>query len=593
MTMLGANLSGAQTDFRLWAPFAQRATVRLMRRDGSREDFAMRCEEGGQFLLSTHAAAGDRYFYLLNDDPLQLPDPVSRLLPEGVHGPTEIVDPNAFRWNDSGWGGVSFEQYVIYELHIGTFTPTGTFDSAIEKLDYLRDLGITAIELLPASAFPGKRNWGYDGVSLYAVQESYGGPEGLKRFVNAAHARGLAVAMDVVYNHVGNEGNYLGKFGPYFTDKHSTPWGKAVNFDDRECPHVREYFIENALYWIREYYIDGLRLDAVHEIKDDSPTHILAELRDRVQRFAAEAGREITLVAESDENSPRYVRPRSKGGYGLNAVWSDDFHHAAHALFTGEREGYYQDFGSVADLVKALNEGFVFQGQQFQFWKRPRGEKPEGMPIAGHVICIQNHDQVGNRAMGDRLSSLVPRGVRKLMAALLLLAPETPLIWMGQEYDEPHPFQFFTDYGDLALQKAVSEGRRREFKDFKSFGAEFPDPQDPATFERSKLNWQFTPEQQEMHQWYKQLLCLRRKLYGGEAKRSAKARAVGEQEIEMQIPAESSKVVLRATWNSAEPRKAADWPVLLVSDENGVIVEIMARPEIAAGIAVNFKQLCE
>jgi maltooligosyltrehalose trehalohydrolase len=535
------------------------------------------------------AKAGNRYFYLLNDDPLQLPDPVSRLLPEGVHGPTEIVDPSKFRWSDEGWRGVPFGQYVIYELHIGTFTPGGTFDSAIEKLDYLRDLGITAIELLPVAAFPGKRNWGYDGVSLYAVQESYGGPEGLKRFVDAAHQRGLAVMMDVVYNHVGNEGNYLGKFGPYFTDKHSTPWGSAINFDDRECRHVRDYFVENALYWVREYHIDGLRQDAVHEIKDDSPTHVLAELRDRVQQFAAEAGREVTLVAESDENSPRYVRSRAQGGYGLNGVWSDDFHHAAHALFTGEREGYYRDFGNVVDLVKALNEGFVFQGQQFKFWGKPRGENPEGMPLAAHVICIQNHDQVGNRAMGDRLTSLVPRGVRKLLAALLLLAPETPLLWMGQEYDEQHPFQFFTDFGDPALQKAVSEGRRREFKDFTSFGDEFPDPQDPATFERSKLNWQFTPEQQEMHKWYRQLLCLRKKIYGMEVERSARARAVGEKEVELRIPAENPNIVLRGRWDSNEPLNSSDWPMLLASDEDGVRLKIEARADLEGEL----RRLCE
>ena len=551
--MLGATVQGSQTDFRVWAPNVKHVTLRLLRRDRTREDTPMEPAGNGEFHLVRNATPGDKYFYLLDDDPLQVPDPVSRFLPDGVHGATEIVDTN-FRWTDQTWRGVPYRDYIIYELHTGTFTPEGTFDSAIAKLDYLKELGITAVELMPVNAFPGKRNWGYDGVSMYAVQESYGGPDSLKRLVNAAHGKGLAVVLDVVYNHLGNEGNYLGRFGPYFTRKHTTPWGDAINFDDHDCEPVREYIIENALYWIREYHIDGLRMDAVHAIKDDSPTHVVAELRDRVQQFATEAGREVTLVAESDENSPRYARSRDKGGYGLNGVWSDDFHHAAHTLFTGEREGYYQDFGDLMPLIKAINEGFVFQGEIFQFWGRPRGEKPKDMPLEAHVICIQNHDQVGNRALGERLTSLVPRQIRKLMAALLLLAPETPLLWMGQEYDEEHPFQFFTDYGDPVLQKAVSEGRRNEFKDFKSFGAEFADPQDRATFERSKLNWNHSPQQQEMLNWYKKLIRIRKQLYRGGDPRTAKAATATSNAIEIRVPAESPRPILRAEW-SAEPGK--------------------------------------
>lgn len=587
MPMLGAQVREKQTEFRVWAPFAQRMTLRLMRRDGSREDLAMQAAEGGEFHLVADAVAGDRYFYLVNDDPLQLPDPVSRFLPDCVHGPTEILDPNTFRWTDQSWRGVPYRDYVIYELHIGTFTPEGTFDAAIGKLDYLKQLGVTAIEIMPVAAFPGKRNWGYDGVSMYAVLESYGGPEGLKRLVNAAHQKGIAVVLDVVYNHLGNEGNYLGKFGPYFTDKHQTPWGNAINYDDECCRHVRDYVTENALYWIREYHIDGLRMDAVQTIKDDSPVHLLAELRDRVQQFAGEAGRNVTLVAETDENSPRYVRPRAKGGYGLDGVWSDDFHHAAHALFTGEREGYYQDFGKVEQLVQALNEGFVFQGQTFKFWGKPRGEKAEDMQPEAHVICIQNHDQVGNRARGERLTSLVSSGVRKLLAALLLLAPETPLLWMGQEYDERNPFQFFTDYGDPGLQKAVSEGRRNEFKDFKSFGAEFPDPQDPATFEHSKLNWQHTAEQREMLEWYRQLLCLRRKLYSSQP-RSAHTEATGAAGIELRIPALDPEVILRAGWSEETAGETANWPLVLESQEDDVRVTISAAPAVAGKL----KPLC-
>ena len=588
MPMLGAEVRESETEFRVWAPFAEKMTLRLLRRDGSREDIAMRRTQDGEFQLLANAAAGEKYFYLINDDPLQLPDPVSRFLPDGVHGPSGIVDPKSFQWTDQNWRGIPYSEYVYYELHVGTFTPQGMFDSAIEKLDYLKELGITAIEIMPVAAFPGKRNWGYDGVSMYAVQESYGGPDGLKRLVNAAHQKGIAVTLDVVYNHLGNEGNYLGKFGPYFTDKHQTPWGNAINYDDDCCRKVRDYVIENALYWIREYHIDGLRLDAVQTIKDDSPVHLLAELRDRVRQSAAEAGREVTIVAETDENSPRYVRSRAQGGFGLNGVWSDDFHHAAHALFTGEQEGYYQDFGKAEQLAKALSEGFVFQGETFHFWGRPRGEKAGDMPLEAHVICIQNHDQVGNRALGDRLTTLVPRGVRKLLAALLLLAPETPLLWMGQEYDEKNPFQFFTDYADPALQKAVSEGRRNEFKDFKSFGAEFPDPQDPATFERSKLNWQHTSKQREMLEWYRQLLCLRRKLYSADQPRRARAEAPTATSIELRIPAENPEVIVHAKWTDAPVREAVNWPRLLSSDGEGARITISAAPALAD----NLRRLC-
>jgi maltooligosyltrehalose trehalohydrolase len=595
IAMLGAQLQGTNTEFRVWAPAARSVTLRLLRQNGRsnshHEDLSMNPESGGEYALVTDATAGDRYFYLLNGDPLQMPDPVSRFLPEGVHGPTEIVDPNSFRWTDQHWHGIPFRDYIIYELHIGTFTPAGTFDSAIEKLDYLKELGITAIELMPVAAFPGQRNWGYDGVSMYAVQESYGGPAGLKRLVDAAHQRGLAVVLDVVYNHLGNEGNYLGKFGPYFTDKHQTPWGMAINFDDKQCNHVRDYIIENALYWIREYHIDGLRMDAVHAIKDDSPTHVLAELRDRVHQFAAEAGREVALVAESDENSTRYTRARDHGGYGLDGVWSDDFHHAAHTLFTGEREGYYQDYGRVDDLVKAINEGFVFQGQTFKFWGGPRGEQPRNMPLPAHVVCIQNHDQVGNRALGDRLTTLVPRGIRKLLAAVLLLAPETPLIWMGQEYDEQNPFQFFTDYGDPTLQKAVSEGRRNEFKDFTSFGSEFPDPQDPDTFEHSKLNWQLSSDQRQMLDWYRQVLCLRKKLYGEDSARTAQAQARGPQSLEMRIPGTDPVITVRAQWNAertSQQEQQSEEEVLLSSHGGGAEITISSNSDLADEL----KQLC-
>ena len=344
--------------------------------------------------------------------------------------------------------------YVVYELHVGTFTPEGTFDGVISKLDYLRQLGVTAIEIMPVAAFPGTRDWGYDGVSPYAVQASYGGPDGLKRLVDAAHNAGLAVILDVVYNHLGPEGNYLPKFGPYFTSHHKTPWGDAINYDSECCEHVRQYVVDNALYWIREYRLDGLRLDAVQTIKDDSPQHIVAEIQARVQQLARQLNRRVCVIAETDENISRYVKPASEGGYGLDAVWSDDFHHAIHALFTGERQGYYQDFGDPQQIARALREGYVFQGEHFRFWNAPRGTTAQSVPLPANVICIQNHDQVGNRAKGERLTTLIPRGARKVAAALLLLAPHTPLLFMGQEYDESSPFQFFADFQDAGVEKS-------------------------------------------------------------------------------------------------------------------------------------------
>src|SRR5579884_121556 len=358
--MLGATLTEDICEFRVWAPSANTLTLRLY--DGDKhQDFLMQ-KDNGLFEFRASAGAGDRYSYIV-DQNKPVPDPVSRLLPEGVHGPTEIVDPDAFVWKDAGWRGLPLRDYVIYELHIGTFTPEGTFDAAIAKLPYLKKLGVTVIEIMPVAAFPGSRNWGYDGVSPYAVQASYGGPEGLKRLVNAAHEIGLGVMMDAVYNHLGNEGNYLRLFGPYFTDKHQTPWGEAINYDQQGCESVRQYFVENALYWIREYHMDGLRLDAVQTIKDDSRKHILAEITENAAALAQELGRTICVIAESDENDERLVLPRNAGGYSLEAVWSDDFHHAIHAFFTGERKGYYQDFGHPEQITRALEQGFVFQGE--------------------------------------------------------------------------------------------------------------------------------------------------------------------------------------------------------------------------------------
>lgn len=571
--MSGANLAGDSCDFRVWAPAAHSVTLRLTNEHGTR-DWPMAYLDDGYYALQAFARAGDRYSYIV-DQNKPVPDPVSRLLPEGVHGQTEIVDPESFTWTDNDWRGLQLRDYVIYELHIGTFTAEGTFDAAIAKLLYLKKLGITMIEIMPVAAFPGTRNWGYDGVSPYAVQASYGGPDGLKRLVNAAHEIGLGVILDVVYNHLGNEGNYLRLFGPYFTSKHKTPWGEAINYDQPDSEGVRRYFVENALYWIREYHFDGLRLDAVQTIYDSSPRHILAEIGENVSALAQELGRTVRVIAESDENDAKLVKPLQSGGYGLDAVWSDDFHHAIHALFTGERKGYYQDFGRPEQIVRALQEGFVYQGEPFQFWGgRPRGASSAGMSAPAHVICLQNHDQVGNRARGERLTALIPRGARMLAAALLLLSPETPLLFMGQEFDETNPFLFFTDYGDPALQKAVSEGRQQEFKDFDFAGDEVPDPQDPATFIRSKLNWQLTQGENSMLEWYVALLALQRK-YVASSERTCKAELI-DGVIHMQVPAEEPalKVFARIQGENALPELSGHWERALAEEADGYAISV-------------------
>jgi maltooligosyltrehalose trehalohydrolase len=571
--------------FRVWAPNAQKISLRLLPVNGESKAIELRRgldTDRDTWEAQAEAQPGDRYYYVVDDR--QVPDPVSRLLPEGVHGPTEIVDPLQFQWTDSEWRGLPFFDYVLYELHLGTFTPEGTFDGAIKRLDALKQLGVTAVELMPVNAFPGRRNWGYDGVGLYAVQASYGGPEAFRRFVDEAHRRGLAVILDVVYNHLGNEGNYLRLFGPYFTARHHTPWGDAVNYDGEGCEGVRRFIVDNALYWLNEYHLDGLRLDAVQTIRDNFPRHIVAEIAERAHALGARLQRAICIMAETDENDARYVLPPSRGGYGLEAMWSDDFHHALHAMFTGERAGYYQDFGAPRQLAKVLNEGYVFQGEFFHFWKDIRGTPARDVPLPANIICIQNHDQVGNRAKGERLTELVPRGVRKLMAAILLLAPHTPLIFMGQEFDEAAPFQFFTDFADPTIQKAVSEGRRNEFKDF-AFG-EVPDPQHPATFERSRLNWAQVNEANDMLLWYRSLLQLRRSLFPPvsgtsvqTSERTCYARLLQEDAVlHMYVPRENSRLLFTCNLKPGTPlEQMPGWELRLSSEEDGYAVRVWTR----------------
>jgi maltooligosyltrehalose trehalohydrolase len=511
---LGARpIDGSQTLFRVWAPYAATAALRFWPAGGRHpEPVPMQPQPPGYFEARVpDVGAGTRYKYLL-DGTKERPDPASRFQPEGVHGPSEVIDPESFHWTDRQWTGPLLEDLIIYELHPGTFTEAGTFDAIIPHLRYLRnDLGITAIEVMPVGQFPGTRNWGYDGVYLFAPQASYGGPGGLKRLVDACHALGLAVILDVVYNHLGPEGNYLNDFGPYFTDRYRTPWGPAINYDGPDCDPVRHFVISNALYWLAEYHFDGLRLDAVHGIFDCGATHILRELSEAVHAFAARCGRRLNLIAESDLNDVRIIAPPDQGGYGMDAQWNDDFHHALHTVLTGERAGYYQDFGRVEQLATAVRDGFVYAGQRSAFRRRRHGNSARGRPASQFIVYAQNHDQVGNRALGDRLTTLVPFDALKVAAAAVLLGPNVPLLFMGEEYGERAPFLYFTDHGDPALVEAVRRGRRAEFEAF-GWPGEVPDPQDLRTFERSRLAWPrpVSGEQHALLQWYRRLIELRK-----------------------------------------------------------------------------------
>jgi maltooligosyltrehalose trehalohydrolase len=455
--------------------------------------------------------AGTLYRYRL-DHANERPDPASRYQPQGVHGPSQVID-NRFGWTDSSWIGPPLEEYVLYEVHVGTFSPQGTFDAIIPRLPQLRDLGITAIELMPLAQFPGDRNWGYDGVYPYAVQASYGGPAALKNLVNACHLHGMAVALDVVYNHLGPEGNYLTEFGPYFTDLYKTPWGEAINYEEAESDHVRRYFIENALFWVTDYHLDALRLDAVHAIRDASAQTFLEQLRQAVQERARELGRNIYLIAESHRNDAQLISAPEMGGAGYDGVWNDDFHHSLHVILTGERNGYYEDFRSVEDLAKCYREGFLYSGQYATFWRRRRGNSSRHIPAKRFVVYAQNHDQVGNRRDGDRLTQIVSFDRLKMAAGAVVLSANIPLLFMGEEYGEPAPFLYFVSHTDAQLVQAVRRGRREEFSRF-SWQGEIADPQSEETFWRSKLNWslQSGGQYRILRQFYHELLRLRREL---------------------------------------------------------------------------------
>jgi maltooligosyltrehalose trehalohydrolase len=500
-------------EFRVWAPHPQRVELVL----GERRAAMIPAGGGWWQLADADSGPGTDYAFSLDGGPPR-PDPRSAFQPYGVDGPSRVVDHGSSSWQpggwtDQAWRGVPLPGAVLYECHVGTFSAEGTFDGAIAHLDHVAALGADAIELMPVAEFSGDRGWGYDGVDLFAPHHAYGGPDGLKRLVDAAHARGLGVVLDVVYNHLGPAGNYLPGFGPYFSGQHHTFWGDAVNFDGPGSDEVRRFVVDNALSWLRDYHVDGLRLDAVHAFADDSARHICEQLADEVAALAAQTGRPLFLIAESDLNAPRFVRGAEAGGYGLDAAWADEWHHALHATLTGERSGYYEDFGPLPLLAKALRQAWVYDGVYSPHRQRTHGRPPAGLAGNRFVVCTQNHDQVGNRAAGERSSALMSEGRLRVAAALLLTSPFVPMLFQGEEWGARTPFQYFTGHADPALGRAVSEGRRREFSAFGWDPADLPDPQDPATFERSKLDWG-EPDggpQADLLAWYRELIALRRR----------------------------------------------------------------------------------
>ena len=497
-------------NFEVWAPQARTMEVKIGEKTFPLEKRA----RGWWFGEVEMAGTGTDYFFVVNGEEPAVPDPRSPWQPNGVHGASRVFDHTAFAWTDASWQAPPLASAIVYELHIGTFTAEGTLLAAESHLKYLKDLGVTHIELMPVVAFSGEWGWGYDGVDLYAPHSAYGGPGALKHFVNACHGEGLAVVLDVVYNHFGPVGNYLSKFGPYLTDCHSTPWGAAMNLEEAESDGVRRFLIDNALMWLRDYHFDGLRLDAVHALIDRSAIHFLEQLADEVRILEARLGKNFEVIAESDSNDSRLVRAKEGGGFGLDAQWSDDFHHALFTVLTGQHQGYYEDFGSLADLAKSLQEVFVYNGNYSRFRKRNHGRPVVGLPGNRFLGCIQNHDQVGNQAKGQRISHVVTLGRTKIAAAIVLTSPFIPLLFQGEEFAASTPFQYFTHYEDTEIGRLVSEGRKREFEGFGWAADEIPDPQDKATFERSKLDWSDLkkPVHAAILQWYKDLIHLRRTL---------------------------------------------------------------------------------
>ena len=579
---LGAWLDERGVQFRVWAPARDRVQLVV---DPGRPDsrtFALDRVADGTFTGTFDLASGTRYAYLL-DGAGPFPDPASRFQPDGVHGPSAIVDPRAFAWSDRGWRGIELRDVTIYEAHVGTFTPEGTFAGAAARLPHLRDLGVTAIELMPVAEFPGTRNWGYDGVAPFAPSRAYGAPDDLRRLVDTAHDLGLAVFLDVVYNHFGPDGAYFSQFSPhYFSDHHHTPWGQAMNLDGEQSSQVREFFFENALHWIHEYHVDGLRLDATHALIDDGPRHFLEELGHRVR--ATVATREVLLIAEDDRNLSTIVTSPRDGGCGLDAVWADDFHHQMRRLTAGDADGYFQDFsGSSEDLASTIRRGWFFTGQHSAFRGGPRGTDPAGITLERMIIALQNHDQIGNRAFGDRLNHQIEPAVFRAASALLLMAPETPLLFMGQEWAAGTPFQYFTDHHSR-LGQLVTEGRRAEFSTFAALAdehrrARIPDPQARSTFEASMLDW--TERGREPHagieRLHRALLRLRREApvdrfevtaLGSDAIGLLRASA-SRDALLLVVRLRGAGEIALDGWPAIEPHR--DWRVVLTTEDEAFV----------------------
>ena len=508
----GQFVEASMAPYRVWAPFAEQVSVNI---EGATIPMDRDPHLEGWWVATGRPAKGGEVYTFNVDDNQRLPDPRSGWQPEGVGGPSRVVDHSTFRWTDEEFQARPLSSALIYELHVGTFTVEGTFDAIIPRLDHLKRLGVTHVEIMPVAEFPGRFGWGYDGVSLFAPRNLYGGPDGLKRLVDACHARGLAVLLDVVYNHLGPSGNFLPKFGPYFTDRHHTPWGDALNFDGPHSDEVRRFFCDNALMWLRDYHLDGLRLDAVHAIVDTSAISFLEQLSTEVDVLKAHLGRHLILIAESDLNDPRIVRSREIGGFGINAQWSDDFHHALHSVVTGEKNGYYSDFGSMQDLATAFETSYVYTGRRSKFRIKRHGRSPIGLTGHHFLGYVQNHDQLGNRACGDRLCHLTTPERTKVAAALVLTAPFIPMLFQGEEFASNAPFQYFADFpDDPELGKAVSEGRRKEFGQFGWKPEDVPDPGSIDTFERSRIDWAdvINEPHASVLEWHRQLIQLRRSL---------------------------------------------------------------------------------
>jgi maltooligosyltrehalose trehalohydrolase len=545
--------------FVVWAPFADKVSVVMDEavHQMNRDDlgyWSVMCED---------VPVGATYCFRLNDT-VDRPDPASHFQPYGVHRPSQVVDHGGFCWEDDAWAGVPLREMVMYELHVGTFTPQGTFVAAIERLDDLLDLGINAIEIMPVAQFPGWRSWGYDGTYLFAVQNSYGSPQDFKRLVSECHKRGMSVILDVVYNHLGPEGNYLSDFGPYFTDRYRTPWGMAINFDGPHSNDVRNFFIENALHWFEKYHIDALRVDAVHGIFDQSARPFVRELVERVDRFSSDRGHKRYLIAESDLNDVRLVTPIKEGGIGFDAQWSDDFHHALHTILTGERQGYYADFGTISDMVTALKDGFVYQGKYSNYRKRNHGSPADNITGDKMVVFCQNHDQTGNRMMGERLASMVSFEALKLSAGVLLTCPYLPLLFMGEEYGEEAPFLYFADHSDQGVIEAVRKGRKEEFKEF-LWEQEPPDPYGVDTFMSSKIQWEkrYRGRGKALCSYFQRLIALRKGVKCLSAGDKGRMQVYGSEPDKVVVayrPGDGGSAVLIANFDDAEKRVSIPLP---------------------------------